>query len=57
MCRPSARTFNDVFIYEPPVMAICIFASYRELARTVAASSGIAAMRAALGLFALLYAA
>src|SRR5579859_3785103 len=52
----SARTFNDVFIYEAAVMSICAFASYRELLRTVA-STGVAAMRAALGLFAVLYAA
>jgi len=53
----SARTFNDVFIYEAAVMSISAFASYRELLRTVASTRGVAAMRAALGLFAVLYAA
>jgi diguanylate cyclase (GGDEF)-like protein len=53
----TARSFDDVFIVEAVLMSIGGWACFRELSRIVGAPRSVAIMRAALGLFALLYAA
>ena len=53
----AATSFNDVFIVQAAIVSLCILGSLAQLAKTVGSSNGVAIMRAALAVWATVFAA